>query len=992
MDEVTIEATIVMMNNRILRRSGVYGRVLWALPLAMVLLVTVGLLTPRSSTASPIQGAIYGTITDAATGETLIGASVRIAGTSTGSATDHQGNFRIPRIPEGDHELLISYIGYREQRVPVTVRSGQDTRVDIALELDVITGQEIIISAQAEGQVAAINQQRASNQIVNVVSSARIQELPDANAAETVGRLPGISIQRDAGEGQKVVIRGLSPRYNNVTVNGIALPSTDFEDRSTDLNMVSSEMLAGVEVYKSLTPDQDADAIGGSVNFRLQGAPSGLRATAQMQGGYNGLSGQVRSYKGNVSVSNRFFDDRVGLFVQGNLEQADRSSERLNVSYENQERGGGDTTRVLMTSSLQLRDRVEIRDRYGASVMLDYQLPSGIIQFTNFVNRLDRNYVSRDNNLQTGNVSINYELREADIITDVWTMALSGDFSLGDWAQLDFALNRSTSVLDKPYDSRSRFTQNTAFDTQNLRRDLGPEVIPDYVRRDINRTFYDRLDFWNQEMRERDLGAQVNLQVPYRFGRSISGFVKGGGKITSKNRINDNTAYWLRLHYSGTDGGLDELEELYPDAARSAGGQIGLDYFLDRDYGNPAILDGTYELFNVPSSELARQAQDSLFFAMREGVWGNFQDYEVTETVSAGYLMSEINIGPHIMILPGARYEHTRSSYQAYFGRAPSETTHEEEETFQLRDTTSVQSYWDIFPMVQARIRPLEWFDIRLAYTKTQSRPNLRHTSPQLRIQDNASLINKGTPELRPAISHNFDASVSLFSNRVGLFSVGGYLKNIQGVIYTANTRLHTQEEAEAAGYPGFVGFRINEPRNLEHDTRVRGIEIDWQSNFIWLPRPFNGLVVNANLSRIFSETSFERTSAQTIVQPPFYIPETTYTPYLVAAPLLDQPDWIANVSVGYDHGPFSGRVSMLYQEGNMTSFGSDDGAVSFFDTYVRWDAQASYRLPHGLSVFAQLNNITNRPDTSLQSTMGYVSQQEFYGRTYNLGLRYRLR
>ena len=984
-----------MMNNRMqgISNARQLGNVMPKL--AMALALVVGLCfypTAREAQANAVQGAIYGTITDAATGETLIGASVRIAGTAIGSATDLSGNYRIQRVSVGQHELLVSYIGYREQRIPVTVASGQDVRVDVALELHVIEGGEVVITAQAEGQVAAINQQRASDQIVNVVSSARIQELPDANAAESVGRLPGISIQRDAGEGQKVVIRGLSPRYNSVTVNGVALPSTDFEDRSTDLNMVSSEMLAGVEVYKSLTPDQDADAIGGSVNFRLQGAPSGLRANALLQGGYNGLSQQVRSYKGNLSVSNRFFDDRLGVFVQGNIEQADRSSERLNVSYENRERGGGDTTRVLFTNSLQLRDRVELRDRYGASVMFDYQLPNGIIQFTNFVNRLDRNYVSRDNNLSTGNVSANYELREADITTNVWTSALSGDFNFGNWGQFDFTLSRSSSILDKPYDSRSRFTQNTAFDTQNLRRDLGPEVIPGFVQSDINRTFYDRLDFYYQEMRERDLTAMANLQVPYRFGDAVSGFVKFGGKISSKDRFNDNTTYWLRLHYSGTDGGLDELETAFPDAARSAGGQIGLDYFLDQEHTGRGILNGGYEMFFVPDRDLSRAVQDSLLYAMREGVWGNFQDYDVTETVSAGYVMTQINIGPSVMILPGVRYEHTYSSYNAYFGRAPSETTHEEEETFVLRDTTSVQNYWDLFPMVQARIRPAEWFDIRLAYTKTQSRPNLRQTSPQFRIQDNASLINKGTPELRPAISHNVDATLSFYSNRVGLFSVGGYYKHIDGLIYTANTRLHNQEEAEAAGYPAFTGFRVNEPRNLEHATKVRGIEVDWQSNFIWLPSPFNGLVVNANLSRIFSETAFERTSAVTVAEPPYYIPETTFTPYLITSPMLDQPDWIANVSVGYDLGPFSGRVSMLYQEGNLTSFGSNDGAVSYFDTYVRWDAQASYRLSHGISVFAQLNNLTNRADTSLQSTMGYVSQQEFYGRTYNLGLRYRLR
>jgi len=100
-----------------------------------------------------------------------------------------------------------------------------------------------------------------------------MQELPDANAAEAIGRLPGISLQRDAGEANKVVVRGLSPKYVNVTLEGLKMPSTDMNDRSVDLSMIQTESLGGVEVNKSLRPDMDADAIGGTVNLRLAKAP-----------------------------------------------------------------------------------------------------------------------------------------------------------------------------------------------------------------------------------------------------------------------------------------------------------------------------------------------------------------------------------------------------------------------------------------------------------------------------------------------------------------------------------------------------------------------------------------------------------------------------------------------------------------------------------------------------------------------------------------------
>ena len=118
----------------------------------------------------------------------------------------------------------------------------------------------------------AINKQLNAKSIVNIVSSDRIQELPDANAAETVARVPGVTIKREGGEGNKVIIRGLSPKYNSITVEGTKLAATDTDDRSTDLSMISQYMLDGIEVTKAGTPDLDADVLGGTVDFKLKRA------------------------------------------------------------------------------------------------------------------------------------------------------------------------------------------------------------------------------------------------------------------------------------------------------------------------------------------------------------------------------------------------------------------------------------------------------------------------------------------------------------------------------------------------------------------------------------------------------------------------------------------------------------------------------------------------------------------------------------------------
>lgn len=973
-----------------------------ALLAAVPLAATAGTPAPRAtaparaparilSRADVLDAVLSGAVTDSTTGETLIGASVRIDGTSLGAATDLDGRYRIARVPAGPQTLRVTYVGYREARVQVVVPASGALTVDVALVLDAVQGAEVVVTAQAEGQGAAINQQIQSSQIVNVVSAARLQELPDANAAEAIGRLPGVSIQRDAGEAQNVVIRGLSPRYNNVTVNGIQLPATSFDTRATDLSSIAPELLAGVEVYKSLTPDQNADAIGGSVNFRLQGAPNGLRTQASFQNGYNSLSGSLGQYKATGSVSNRFLDQRIGVFLQASSERNDRSSQRITADYADQFVGEAQTADTLLVNEVNLINRAETRDRYGLSFILDYQLPFGRVQFTNFANRLDRNYVSRDNTYTPNQQTATYDIREADLTTDVLSSALLGDFNLGTVASLDVTLNRSTTSLDTPYDSRARFRENSAF-RNDLNRRLGPQAIPGFAVGNVDNTFFERLDFATTRGTERDLGAQANLRAPFTVGSWLSGYVKTGGLYRAKTRANDNTQYFTPLFFSGA-GGLDELRLLFPDAVRSTGGQVGLASFVDPAQSGQAILGGTFNIAQAPMLDMARLAQDSLFSISRQAAWGDFRDFTVGEDVSAGYIMTELNFGPRVLLLPGVRYEHTRTSYNAFFGRVPQIDTDIDAQQTVLRDTTSIQRFGNWFPQVQLRVRPRDWFDVRLAYTRSQSRPDFQDTSPQLRISDQGSgLITKGTPGLRPAQSTNVDAAVSFYSNRLGLLSVGGFYKRITGVIYNSVTRLTDADALAAANLaPEFQGYELREPRNLESPTQVRGVEVDFQSNLTWLPGLLRGVVVNANASRIFSDSEIQRLRAETTVgPPPFFIPTTVFSTTAEPVRLLDQPDWIANVSLGYDLGRFSGRSSVLYQRGNITEYGSSARTLSLFDTYLRLDAQASYKVVPSTTLFLQLNNLTDRPDRSFASTGRLLSDEEVYGRSFALGLRFR--
>ena len=189
------------------------------------------------------NASLRGIVLDSLSSEPLVGANVFLTGTSLGTATDDEGVFVIKNINPAKYQVKVSYIGYLPSEIELDLKGPKEYEQNFFLNYTTIEGKTVLVTSQAKGQMDAINKQIKAKSIKNIVSSDRIQELPDANAAETVARIPGVSIRREGGEGNKIVIRGLSPKYNKITVDGTNLASTDPDDRSTDLSMVSQYML-----------------------------------------------------------------------------------------------------------------------------------------------------------------------------------------------------------------------------------------------------------------------------------------------------------------------------------------------------------------------------------------------------------------------------------------------------------------------------------------------------------------------------------------------------------------------------------------------------------------------------------------------------------------------------------------------------------------------------------------------------------------------------
>jgi outer membrane receptor protein involved in Fe transport len=421
------------------------------------LLAIISITTPALAQS---RGIVKGRLTDAASGEPLMFANVVLMGTSVGTVTDDDGNYLLPNIRPGTYTLLFSYLSYHDIEQEIEVAAGQTQVINSQMEMESIMGEEVVITGMMRGQTAAINQQVKSNTIVNVVSKEKISELPDQNAAEAIARLPGISIVRDAGEGTKVVIRGLAPKFNAITINGERIPSTDPVDRSVDLSMISPDMLEGMEVYKALRPDMDGDAIGGSVNFVAKDADPGFHGSALAQTGYNAHAKEFGQYKSMGSLGNRFLDNKLGLLVTANLQRANRSSHILQGSYVYKGEQEGDA--IIGVSSLNLIDRQEIRHRGGVSATLDYKLDKGEIFWTSSFNQTNRDEVRRRKRYGVDNNTLHHDLRDRDIKINLFTTNLSGNHFVNS-LEIHWRGSLSQTIQNVPFYQYARFRELAAF-------------------------------------------------------------------------------------------------------------------------------------------------------------------------------------------------------------------------------------------------------------------------------------------------------------------------------------------------------------------------------------------------------------------------------------------------------------------------------------------------------------------------------------------------
>jgi TonB-dependent receptor len=963
---------------------------------------------------------VTGKITDALTGEVMPGVNILVQGTLTGTISEVDGKYSV-LVSSTDAVLVYSFIGYESQTVTV----GAQSVIDIALTPDIQTLGEVVITAQGRGQKQAVQQQINSNTIKNVVAPDRLQENPDANATEAIGRLPGISVIRSGGEGTGLVIRGLEPRYASVSLNGVQMASTSGEGRGTNISGISQYALQGVEVFKSLTADMEGNSVAGSVNLKLREAPERFHVNLMAQGGYNQLNDYYGNYKFLGEVSNRFLNNKLGVLVSANAERVNRSIQTMSAQYNIE---GSNKEGDIMLQNIWLNDISSIIYRKSAMVSLDYRLtPGTTLMLYGMYNTSKNEYNSQSksyNLVGAGNVGYSFDSRP-DNTTDLIQTMFSGEskfkfLNISTEYGISYSQGYNGNIGARNWSWSFNNASSADNTTPEIRRMDPSEVVP--LFKDDPENFLDC--WWNgftrtdSKTKDKNTTAYVNVTVPFKIGGSIDGTVKFGGMYREKNRFRDDqvgsgnqnssvnvigpkflsdSIDWITLNQFGNISAVG-LEDRKVDNFLNGDYNFGYNFNMDRMnqmYSEWMDITKYYsEMDPAVALPIIFDYRNISFIQAYPACMMNDQD--IKEKYSAAFVMPTFNITKYVMFMPGLRWEHTSADMKGFFALPPQypPTLYE---PLAGQDTTATRSDDYLLPMIHLRIKPSDKFYAHFSYTKTLSRPDFNSISPNTYVNTGWAPFSyqANNPKLKCEEWTSYDAQFTFHGDKIGLLSLTGFYKTVDNKIWT-RTYQRIKGDPLVTPFPDAAAVNMTIWENHPYAANIEGIEFEWQTSFYYLPKPFNFFTLYANYTYSHSETHYPYTEMRLVTPPGGGRPTNVRFDSTVTGPLIYQPQSIANISLGFNFKGFNAWLS--YQYNGLIYTGVNYHGAKRLDSekehYNRWDLQLTQKFKigkvSGFEVIANIANLNNFTEKQKLRGDPRLTYEEKFGLTADLGVRYR--
>lgn len=974
------------------------------------LLVGLILLCHVTMAQQPIRGTVN------STGGKLAGAVLKLVNTQLGTVTDLDGNFRIDDVPAGKYELRISYVGYEEKTVPVTVSKDKEALLgNITMKDNAHEMKEVTVKGKMDkgSNMEAIKMTKNATKIVTVLSAENIGKLPDKNVAEAVQRAAGVKMERNKGEGSTVALRGTPTDWTATFINGDRLPTSDEDDpsRTFRFEVFPSNLVDNIIVTRTVTPDIDADNIGGAINFQTTTPPSKRVFNIDLGSGMNVTSGKplydINFTYGNISKNKKF-----SYVLSGSYYERAYATDAMRLVY--------GTNYSHEINALELKDYFGSRTTMGANGAVEYKPNDRLTIGAHFMHgRMDDDkwQYKTTFNWQDGegqrmrdigtHGDLQRRLYGGDLtaswkVTDKFTVDAKvasyynsfryGSFPYGkndprngyvtyefinsiqtkpfyynDFVNTDFYGNKPTDpniktypyvLLDKdnPYGTGSSF--NNIHPTPNYQPGTN-EYYLESIWSETNNTW------------ERDpVTAQVN--GTWQVNDKLK--IKAGLKFRAKEGSREIGKYEWYLNTAGIQGLRILLDDYQlQDAPRNSS-------FLSA-MGN--AYNGKVMPFLTPGqmTSFISNLGDSLVGRPMDQYNSNYyiwvgSKYHYQEQVEAGYLMAEAKLGTKWSLVGGLRIENTHftessdtQSREGALYTSPDGST----STWYYApvNVTINRNYLAILPSLNANYSIDNKSDLRLAVSRTFHRPNFEETKPGAPVIKFEDLeFNFGNPDLKPTYSLNFDATYQRYWGK-GLVTLGVYYKNVTDHIFT-------KMEADADPNTGIV-FKYYENAG---NSYIMGTEASVDRKFDFLHGFWSGFGVYANVTYSYSRMQVPgRPSNQAM---------TEQTPLLY------------NVALYYEKGRVSTRLALNYtgaylKELNLASVAGygilhkDTDYDLFVGEMYSLDYELSVNITKHLSAFGEAGNLLNAPYKTYIGQPWRPRRIEYYGQRFELGFKFSL-
>jgi TonB-dependent receptor len=931
------------------------------------------------------KGAVNGRVVDDS-GGALQGAKVVLQPAGVTTATNDQGEFSILGLAPGTYTVNVSYVGFADFSKEVTVTAAQTLRVEVGLKV-ATQNQQVIVTTE-HGEAEAINRERTADNILDVSPAEVITSLPNANIADAVGRLPGVTLERDEGEGKYIQVRSLEPRLTNATIDGVNVPSPEPGVREIKFDAMPAELVESVEVNKTLQANMDGDGIGGSVNIVTKTA--GERPTLAFNGG--GGTSLIQSNRNLVqtsgTVGQRFGQDkRFGILLGGSYDWNGRGIDDIEPVPDAATFADGTTARYFDTQDI--REYSYKRSRWGLTGSADYKFSEnaniyirGIYSsFHDFGDKWAYTLTDNTTGIQLDNsngCATNNGVTAAPCtgvpafsesnrvpVFNIGSLLIGGkrDFT-NSWFTWDVAVSRSEQLKsggDEGADFATNATYNNLYPNGSTcqfsptlsTKQYIPQWTPSCFTEAYAPANYDLADITTSFGKSPQFNVQFTgaYAKRYHIGSHLS-TIEVGGKFRNAHKFDDS----FTPEY--TPNGSVSMTQFIGPVANN-------DY-----YSNNYKFGPTTDWTKVMSY---LNANSSAFSLVPGTVGTNPANFDLVEKVSAGYVMDTIDFG-RFRVVGGVRIEGTDLNTLGFDVQA---------------NTLSFQqngSYIKVLPSASVRYDLGHDTDLRVVYSRALSRPDPQDIAQSLTVTLNQSplLASLGNPSLKPETANNYDVFVEHYLRGVGMIQGGFFYKQLYEPIVTQSFLQQNYSPDPSNSFYPTGTWLVTQPVNAGSGW-LAGLELAYLQHFTSLPGALGGLGLSANYSFTNSQASG--------------LPGRSDSPRL-----LRQAPNTFNISPTFDRGRLSLRVGMTYNGASIYAYQYQDGTGgstatpgglrgpdgdNYLYPHFQLDAQGSFQLKYGFVLVAYGLNLNNEVFGFYNGQSQYLVQREYYGPTLALGMRW---